>query len=141
VLRLKISIPAVLVAALALSGVAAMSAFAGHKFGGTQTWDPTRHAVAAGDTIHIFSFRRLVIESRNLGNTELTGNAKLQNRCGPPSARNWCATGVRYKLAIMMSCGHLFGEDICAHLYVQASGQTAWRQLGHYHDVVAADCA
>jgi hypothetical protein len=142
VLRLKrLSIPAVLVAAFALSGFAASSAFAGHKFGGTEAWDPTRHAAAAGDTIHIYSFRQLVIETSNLGNVELRGNAKLESRCGPSSARHWCATAVSYKLATMKSCSHVFGEYIWTFLYVQASGQTAWHQLGHYHDVVVADCA
>jgi hypothetical protein len=141
VLRLKrLSILAVLVAAFALSGFAATSAFAGHKFGGTGAWDPTRHAAAVGDTIHIYSFRRLVIETSNFGNVGLRGNAKLESRCGPSSARHWCATAVSYKLATMKPCSHVFG-DIWTYLYVQASGQTAWHQLGHYHDVVGADCA
>ena len=141
-LRLKkLSHPTTLVlAALVLSCIAASSALAGSKAAFGKPWDPTHHAVATNDTIHVYSFRKLVRKSSHLAVSIITGGALLKQRCGSASTRHWCATTVAYELTGVIGCGQ-GGPAVWAHLYVRTSRQTTWRELGHYHDVVKTDCA
>jgi hypothetical protein len=142
-LRLKkIALPVALLAAASLSILAA-SAFAGAK--PAVTYDPMTHAIGTTNVIHIYSFRWLTTgrTTSYLAGSYMTGKGTLSHTCTVPWRNHQavCSTAVTYKLVGQLPCLALTDLKVWSHLYVRASGQTAWRELGHYHDVVAADCA
>jgi hypothetical protein len=51
------------------------------------------------------------------------------------------STKVHFKLTRLINCSaqEIFGS-VYSHLCVRPYGATRWRELPHYHDVVAADC-
>lgn len=136
----KFALPVALLVAATVS-VCASSALAGAKQ--TVAYDPTAHTTAAGNVIHVYSFRWLTVaRTTGFGTTSIIDKGTLKHTC----AGWWhhhltvCSTPVTYKLAHPRSCrGVPF--PVWGRLYVKASGQTAWHELWHYGDVVAVDCA
>ena len=147
-LRLKkLALPvALLIAASAALFVPGASA--GSK--STTTYDPTHHAAVTSSTIHLFSFRWLVARSPLTVGTPLRvleGHGVLH---GLPAGWRTCkstgvcprSTKVHFKLTRPRGCSarQVFGA-VYSQLYVRPYGATRWRELPHYHAVVAADCA
>jgi hypothetical protein len=144
-LRLKkLALPVALLVAASLSTLAS-TAFAGSK--PPMTYDPTAHAIETTAVIHIYSFRWLTM-GRTTGyvlNWAVIAKGTLSQDCTVPWRHNHqaiCSTAVSYKLADPRPCLAVTNLRVWSHLYVRPYGTTRpWRELGHYHDVFAADCA
>jgi hypothetical protein len=153
-LRLKrLALPVALLVALS-AAVLTPGAFAGAKF--ATAYDPTHHAAVTSDTIHIYSFRWLLARSPVMAGygapSRLDGHGLLRERLlWSPSCKLFhrgCIRSIKVRFAltrrINCSAQEIYGNgSVYSRLYVRPLPYDAarpWRELGHYHAVVKADC-
>ena len=145
--RLKtIVLPVALLAAVS-AVLFVPSAFAGGK--GATTYDPMYHAAVTSNRINVYSFRLLVARTPlAIGSVpaELRGHGLLVEQHFNPACHriHRCVTWTRVQFKLTRPIGCLRQEVVGAvysHLYLRPYGVPRWRELSHYQDVVAADCA
>ena len=139
-------LPTLVLLAVLGGSALAPAARAGHKT--AAPYDPVHHSANVWHVIHVYSFR-IVTMRRTLHSSPwlfATGTGTLMQRSvaiPPPGCgtiMGWCTRPIDWKLNRPRPCPGKEAMGVWARLYVRPIGSHVWREIRHYHDVVAADC-